>query len=165
MTFDIPVWYEIFFLPTRRHRKERRKYSKSLYICTIPELKESEFPAAFVVRKWQSVYKDARNYNDFDGNGDFRLFDETIRTYGGKLFRPVRVTHGAAISEVFEPVSYISRQLQMRKPWNKLDEADFAEDSIVVRDNLKEVSQEIQKSSENYVIFNGVIMMSKMKRL
>lgn len=157
MTFDIPVWYEIFFLPTRRHRKERRKYSKSLYIVTIPELKESEFPAAFIVRKWQSVYKDARNYNDFDGNGDFRLFDETIRTYGGKLFRPVRVTHGAAISEVFEPVSYISRQLQMRKPWNKLDEADFAEDSIVVRDNLKEIGQEIQKSSENYVIFNGIV--------
>ena len=144
MTFDIPVWYEIFFLPTRRHRKERRKYSKSLYIVTIPELKESEFPAAFIVRKWQSVYKDARNYNDFDGNADFRLFDETIRTYGGKLFRPVRVTHGAAISEV-------------RKPWNKLDEADFAEDSIAVRDNLKEIGQEIQKSSENYVIFNGIV--------
>lgn len=152
MTFDIPVWYEIFFLPTRRHRKERRKYCKGFYIGTIPELKESEFPAAFVVRKWQSVYKDARNYNDFDGNGDFRLFDETIRTHGGKLFHPVRVTHGAAISEVFEPVSYISRQLQMREPWNKLDEADFTEDSIVVKDNLNEIGQKIQKKSESYVI-------------
>ena len=85
MTFDIPVWYEIFFLPTRRHRKERRKYSKSLYIVTIPELKESEFPAAFIVRKWQSVYKDARNYNDFDGNGDFRLFDEANREDCSKI--------------------------------------------------------------------------------
>lgn len=159
MTFDIPFWYEETFLPTRRNQKEKKRYCNGIYTVSIPELTEAEFPIAFIVTDWKTVYKDAKNYHDFDRNEncDFRLFDETIRTYAGKLFRPVRVTHGVAISEVFEPVSYISQQLQMRKPWNKLDEEDSNEDSIVVRDNLNEICQEIQKNSERYVIFNGVV--------
>ena len=153
MLFNIEFWNMEKYLPTKRHRKLKEHYVKNSVDVEIKELTEQEFPVAFIVHDYQSVYENARSYNDFDGNGDFRMFSEEIRTYDGKLYMPVRVTHGLAISLCFEPLDYIKDRLTEREPyWKGGDE--FTEESIITEDNITECKENILRKAEDYIIFD-----------
>ena len=98
---------------------------------------EKEFPVTFIIHDYQSVYENAKSYSDFNGNGDYRMFSEEIRTYDGKLYTPVRITHGTAISLYFEPLKYIKKQIEDYAPYWKGGE-EFTEESIIKESNIAE---------------------------
>ena len=99
----------------------------------VKEVSEKEFPIAFKVHDYTSVYENAESYSDFDGNGEYKMFTEEIRTYNDKLYMPVRITHGSAVSCKFEPLSYIERVLNSYIFCD--NDEDFSEESIIINDN------------------------------
>lgn len=156
MKMEIDFWSTEKYLPTKRHRKLRECCVKHSCSVDVEEPTDSEFPIAFVVHEYQSVYKDAKSYDDFNGAGDYRMFAEEIRVYHDRLFQPVRVTHGTAISLHFESLDYIKRVLEEWRPCWKGGE-DFTEKSIVKESNREEIKKSMQERAKKYVIFHGVV--------
>lgn len=156
MKFWIDFWSKQKYLPTCRHRVLRERYVMNGVDVEVKEPTEQEFPVAFIVKDYKSVYENAKSYDDFDGNGDFKMYPEEIRTYGGKLYMPVRVTHGAAISTCFESLEYIKHELTDHKPYWVGGE-EFSEASIIKEDNISECKERIIREAEDYVIFDGKV--------
>ena len=156
MIFNIEFWSEEKYLPTKRHRKLRTRYVKNSMDINIKELLKEEFPVAFIVKDYKSVYENAKSYSDFDGNGKYCMFAEEIRTYNGKLYMPIRVTHGTAISLYFEPLEYIKCILEEREPYWKGGN-DFTENSIIKESNILECGNAILAKSTHYLIFDNKI--------
>ncbi len=78
MKTTIKLWYEEKYLPNKRCRKLReRAVSKDVDI-EVCEVTKEEFPVAFVIHDYESVYEGAKSYSDFEGNGDYRMFSEEI---------------------------------------------------------------------------------------
>ena len=112
MKTTIKLWYEEKYLPNKRCRKLReRAVSKDVDI-EVCEVTKEEFPVAFVIHDYESVYEGAKSYSDFEGNGDYRMFSEEIRTYNGKLYKPLRVTYGTAISTNFESLDTLFKDFE-----------------------------------------------------
>ena len=156
MIYSIDIWNEEKYLPTKRCRKLRKRFVKSSVEVEVKELLAEEFPVAFIVHEYKSVYENAKSYYDFDGSGDFRMFSEEIRTFKGNLYKPIRVTHGAAVSMCFEPLNYIKTALKNYEPYWKYAE-DFSEESIIKETNFSECRNVVLKKAEKYVIFNGKV--------
>lgn len=156
MLFNIEFWNMEKYLPTKRHRKLRERYVKNSVDIEIKEVTEKEFPVAFIVHNYQSVYENAKSYDDFSGNGEYKMFVEEIRTYDGKLYKPVRITHGAAISLCFESLDYIKKQIEDYAPYWKGGE-DFTEKSIIKEDNIIECQEKIFERSESYIIYDSKV--------
>ena len=154
MIFNIEFWNTEQYLPTKRHRVLRTRYVKNSVDIEIKELTEQEFPVAFIVHDYQSVYENAKSYSDFDGSGEYKMFSEEIRTYDGKLYKPVRITHGSAISLHFESLDYIKDSLTDSAPYWKGGE-EFTESSIVKESNIEECKEKIFRNAEDYIIFDG----------
>ena len=156
MLFNIEFWYKEQYLPTKRHKLLRERYVKSDVNVDIKELSEKKFPLAFIVHDYQNVYENAKSYEDFDGNGEYRMFSEEIRTYDGKLFKPVRITHGSAISINFKSLDYIKQNLQDHAPYWKGGK-DFTEKSIVKGNTRDECKQIIFSKAKKYLIFDDKV--------
>lgn len=156
MIFNIEFWNEERYLPTKRHRKLRTRYVKNSVDVEIKEPSEKEFPIAFIVHDYKTVYENAKSYYDFDGGEEYRMFAEEIRTYNGKLYTPVRVTHGSAISLCFEPLEYIKRNMETYEPYWKGGD-DFTENSIIKESNISESQNVILNKSTRYLIFDNKV--------
>ena len=156
MLFNIEFWNMEKYLPTKRHRVLRERYVKNSVDIEIKELTEQDFPIAFIVKDYKSVYENAKSYSEFNDNGDFKMFSEEIRTYHGKLYMPVRVTHGAAISTCFESLDYIRHRLTEYKPY-WIGGEEFTEASIIKEDNISECKENISRKAEDYIIYDGKV--------
>lgn len=156
MIFNINFWSMEKYLPTKRHRKLRERYVKNSVDVEIKEVSQQEFPVAFIVHDYKSVYENAKSYDDFNGSGDFKMFSEEIRTYDGKLYMPVRVTHGAAISLHFESLNYIKDKLTEHMPY-WIGGEEFSEASIIKENNIAECKTKIFEQAESYIIFEGKV--------
>lgn len=158
MKFNVVYYYRKNFLPSKRYRKIRECEDSGVVTVEIPEVKAIDFPVAFVVRKYESVYEKAASYKNFeDMDGDFRLFDETIRTHNGKLYSLYRVTHGAAISLIPESQKTIQMDLEfpVRSRFYPNDNNLFSSISLVLSDNSLEQEEKVKKTAEKYLYFDG----------
>lgn len=167
MLFNVEFWNMQKYLPTKRHRKLRERYVKNNVDVEIKEVTENEFPVAFIVHDYKTVYENAKCYDDFNGNGEYKMFSEEIRTYDGKLYMPVRVTHGAAISLCFEPLEYIKKQIEMygnfiiaqKEIWKPFSEGgeEFTEESIIKEYDIADCQKIIFDRAENYILYSGKV--------
>lgn len=154
------------YLPTKRHRKMRRRTTLSKASFEVPVLSEDQFPVAFIVTEPKSVYEGAKTYKDFEHSDpdsfEFKAYPEELRTYDGKLFEPVRITHGAAISTEFEdPLPFIPHAVESSVNCYMLlsHEKDFTEESKLLYDNLPSQLEAMRKEASQYVIFDGKVYM------
>ena len=157
MRLNVVYFYVKKFLPSKRHRKLREKQEWGICPVDIKEVSECEFPVAFIVHDYASVYEDAENYRDFeDKKGDYRPFAEEIRTFGGRLFKMVRVTYGAAISLIPLSKKEIQRELERDvREQCMLHEEPFSATSIVVSDNSCEQENKVRVKAGKYLYFNN----------
>lgn len=158
MKINVNYYYNQKFLPTKRHRNARERQISDILSVSYTELTTAEFPIAFIIRDRKSIQGGMTSYDDYRSEKcDFRMFAEEIRTYKGKLYKPVRITHGTAISTVFENVNYIINNLEYmtRKNWYSDDEKEFSESSVIIEDNKKEVCQMLRKSAKKYIYCDG----------
>ncbi len=158
MKVNVEYYYNQKFLPTRRHKRIRERQVKDILSVTIAELNADVFPVAFRVHDMQAVQEGMTSYDDYRSESAiFRMFTEEIRTYKGKLYVPIRITHGAAISTVFEDASYVIHNLELltRKNYYCDESKEFSESSFVIEDNKKEVIQILRNSARHYIYFDG----------
>lgn len=158
MKFNVNYYYNQKFLPTKRHRNVRERQIEDALSVSCTELTKEEFPVVFIVHDMQSVQDGMTSYDDYRSEKcDFRMFAEEIRAYKGKLYKPVRITHGAAISTVFEDVGYVIDNLEYmtRKNWYCDDGKEFSESSVIVEDNKKAICQMLRKSAKKYIFCDG----------
>lgn len=153
MKFEITFWSTEKYLPTKRHKKLRERQVENSVNVNVKELTDEQFPVAFIVHDFQSFYDGAVSYDDFDGHEDLKMFSEDIRTYQKKLYKPVRVTHGAAISTIFEKLDYIKAQLKGDRPYRQGGE-DFTKKSIVVENDIKDWIKCIRQKAKKYIIYD-----------
>lgn len=147
MKYNIRFWVKEKYLPTRRHKKIRERYVENTANINIQEVTEEQFPIAFIVHDYKNVYDGAKSYDDFNGNGDYKMFAEEIRTYNNKFYKPVRVMYGTAMSTIFESLDYIKNQIEECAPyWT--DNGDFTTKSIIVNSNIKECIKDICNKAE-----------------
>ena len=155
MLLTIKFWNKQEFLPTKRHRNIRTRYFENFVGVDITEPNETDFPIAFIVHDFQDVCEGAKDYDDFD-NSDFKMFSEEVRTHNGFFYKPVRVTHGAAISTIFESLGYINREIEEHEPYYN-NNSEFTENSVVKVDYAEEQKREVKTRSEKFIVFNGVV--------
>lgn len=157
MKINVNYYYTQEYLPTKRHKKVRVRELSDTVTVNTTELTAEEFPVAFIVHDMMDVCDGATSYQDFENKEcHFGMFAEEIRTYKGELYMPVRITHGAAISTLFEDSSYVKKNLEhkYRKHWYS-EINDFSEKSIIVRDTSKEIRKELIKAGKHYLYFDG----------
>ena len=145
------------FLPTKRHKISRTHYKEETATINIIEVNKNNFPVAFIIHDMQSVCENAKCYDDFNGKGKFRMFNEEIRTYNGRLYKPMRITYGAAISTCFEPISYLNAALKPYQPYSGKEKFPMTETAIITRSDRKEKINEIIEKAKNYIICENVI--------
>lgn len=158
MKINVNYYYNQKFLPTKRHRNIRERQIEDVISVSVTELTADVFPIAFIVHDMKSVQNGMTSYEDYRSDKcDFRMFSEEIRTYKGKLYKPVRITHGAAISTVFEDESYVIHNLEWmaRRDWSVDDGNEFSEDSVIKNENKKEVRQMLRNAAKHYIYFDG----------
>ena len=158
MKLNVNYYYNQKFLPTKRYRNVRERHIEDVLSVSCTELTKEEFPVVFIVHDMQSVQVGMTSYDDYSSEKcDFRMFTEEIRTYKGKLYKPVRITHGAVISTVFEDVNYVIDNLEWmtRKNWYCDDGKEFTENSVVIEDNKKAICQMLRKSAKKYIFCDG----------
>lgn len=152
MNLQITYSYERQYLPTNRHRKPRTMVVEATSSFPVRELSEKDFPLAFEVRKKKFVFDTAL----YQGNSDFRVFTEQIRTHDGKLYCPNRVTHGAAISRKMLTKDDIEINIgwsfRKYKPYADLP---FGRESLKIKDNKQEVYNQVVDCVQKLVYFDG----------
>lgn len=156
MKTTIKLWYEEKYLPNKRCRKLRSRVVSKNVDIDVRKVSKEEFPVAFVIHDYKSVYEGATSYSDFDGNGEYKMFQEEIRTYDGKLYTPIRVTHGAAISTNFEPLDTLNYKLQEYEPYWK-GGAEYSEESIVKENDFDDHLEFANSNAKAFIVCDGVI--------
>jgi len=158
MKFNIEFFRTEKFLPTKRHRKERLREVRDNVKVDIQELISDDFPIAFIIDDYCRVF-DAPEYDN--NKTEYKRFQREIRTYNGELYMAVNVSHGAAISTHYEPLSYIEDKLRdwyTRFSWYEKEESDlFNEKSIILSDNREERIAEIKENAKHYVIYDNIV--------
>lgn len=158
MELKIAYCYNQKFLPTNRHKKLRERQIEDTLIVNITELSSDIFPVAFIIHDLQSVQDGMTSYEDYKSEKcEYRMFAEEIRTYKGKLYTPIRITHGAAISTIFENENYVINYLerQCTKNHNMYKKDEFTEKSIVIEEDKEKVKQMLHNCSKHFIYFNG----------
>lgn len=134
--------YRQTYLPTKRHRIHRERYVEDTINVNITELKEEEFPIAFIVH--EPVWKETLQDNAV-----------ALRTYKGRLYKPVRVFFAGLVYGGTEYVKSITCVGEHRHRYDAHHAEDFTEQSIVIEDNKSEVRKEINKTAHKYIRFDG----------
>lgn len=146
------------YLPTKRMRKTRYAKRKESYTFNLPEVNNQTFPVAFIVKEPVSYQEDMKSYEDYNSDkAECVMFAEKIRTYKGKLYKPVRVTHGTAISSVIKNANYlydVLKNINYKDRWYE-DFDETNQDAILLEDNKKDIVKELKKEIKRYVLFNG----------
>lgn len=156
MKFNVNFSVTEKYLPTKRHKNLRTRIVERNTDIDVKEVTAEQFPIAFIVHDYKSVYEGATNYNDFEGKNEYKTFIEEIRTDGNKLYMPIRVTYGAAVSTVFESLDYIKKDIK-DYPEYFFGKDEFTEKSIIVEDNSNEKIGRLNDRAKNYIIYDGKI--------
>lgn len=155
---DVNIGYEVWYRPTKRHRKNRVWRRTTLTEIEVTEPKQEEFPVAFIVHDYRSVYEGVTDYHGFNGNGDYKLLAEEIRMYKGNLYKAVRISYGTAVSTVFESIDYIKFQLSHRYVTDEKQPKDFTDESIVTGITRESyINSQQEYADKNFLVFGGKV--------
>lgn len=125
------------FLPNRRCRKIRHRYTDREIEVEIAEPDKKEFPTAFIVHK-------------YDG-------DITLRAYDGKLWKAVRNSDWRAVNDFeddWTDIRKVAYFLSRSRNYSD-DSSQFTENSIIVEDNLDAVTKQVKEKAKEYIVYNN----------
>ncbi len=159
MRLTIRYKASVDFLPTRRHRIPRRMYTPRKVDVEIPEVTAEDFPVAMVTRTFRTVYEDAACVKDFERmDGERRIFSEEYRAYRGRLFKPVRVARGHAVSLIWRRPQYIVDTLERCVP-ERSDEDDmgYSKRSVIISSSEEKDVALIRRAADRYLLYDGSV--------
>lgn len=158
MKFKRTYEYAVKFLQNKRCKKTHTIFKENQVELEIQDLVEKDFPVAFVVHDYASIYPNAKTYGDFNGNGNYELYREEIRCYDGKLYKPVRVSLGTAISTLYEEnvnnvVAFDTISHCRFKEYK--EEQFYSEEAIIQSTNESEILSSMQNTCKKYKYCDG----------
>ena len=158
MKFKRTMEYKVKYLPNKRCRTERETFLSKDIELELQDLTEEEFPIAFIVHNYATVHEGAEDYMDFTERNcrGHQLYAEEIRTYHGKLYKPARVSWGAAISTVFEKNP--NRVIHFPDSGCYMHHDDrYTSESVILSSFEEEKYSMLQKTCDCYKAFDGKI--------
>lgn len=158
MELTIKYKYSQKFYPTKRHKIARENTLEDSIVVNIREIELENFPVAFIIHDMKSIVEGMTSYSDYDNKkSDFRMFSEEIRTFNGKLYSPIRITHGAAISTLFEKEDCIICLIAYSVPykWHRNSGEAITEKSILIENDKEEICNEIVEYSDRFIFCDG----------
>lgn len=148
MLLAVNLYYTEKYLPSKRHRKLRNKWNLATENIEIKELSDQQAPLAFLVKE--------HGWRHDDEKPVFRLFDEEIRLYNGKLYKAIRFSSVSSGSCGWMPIEQLQYKLSGNKPcWN--NEESFTVESIIKESNYKKKKDNLLKRAETYFILDGKV--------
>ncbi len=159
------------FRRSNRHRRHLHQIFTRSFEFDCRQLEEKEFKKVYIVRDYASVYKDAKTVDDFydDSKGKYRLVDTPIRKYKGKLYRPVKYSHGSAVSNLFmDTQDVVTREINWRirlkvAEVNAKTQRLFTSvadietlGSVAVTDTMLKARKAAQKVVDQFVFFDNI---------
>lgn len=159
------------FRRSNRHRRHLHQIFTRSFEFDCRQLDEKEFKKVYVVRDYASVYKDAKKLDDFydSSKGKYCLVDTPIRKYKGKLYRPVKYSHGSAVSNLFmdtKDVVTSEIEWQIRSKVGDVNaetqrlfksEVDIETlGSVAVADTMLKAREAAQKVVDQFVFFDNI---------
>lgn len=153
LEFEIKVKQE--FLPNKRCRKNRVHYVKQNFYTEIQELKNNDFPIAFIVNDYEHRIEEKGQ------DSIFKLWSNEIRTYNSRLYKALRYNH-IAYNEAgwcpLDQLEYLVRPNEYNLSYYEDDEEMFDENVAIIKgDNRKEIENLIKEHSQKYFIFENKI--------
>ena len=162
MIINVEYYYEQRYLPTMKHKKEKTRLVKEAAQVNINEISEKDFPVAFVVHDLQDVADGWKEYGKMP-EPKRRMLTEEIRMLDGKLYRPVRFRHGAAVSA--DPIPLMdgdaAKELGLSgyAPYGYKKDTDFdPKKSVVMSDDgilKKDALLKLKTKASHIYICNG----------
>lgn len=141
------------YRPDWRCKETMERYETKSMEVEIKEMIEEKFPVAFVVHEMRYVDEAARYEKDFRRQEEKKIFSEEIRTFRGRLFRPIRISFFSSVSRVYAPLKCISKKLSHVQYFRE-DYDFFSDESVVVESDDAEQQEKIRKKAESFVVFN-----------
>ena len=165
MKIKIKYKYIQKFIPSKRHKNKRTRLLEDVVTVNIKELTAPEFPLAFVVHDFGSIYPDMKSYDDYErvkDNGIYGVYAEELRMHNNKLYKPVRINHGSALSNIFEiPEEYAKRNIEWamcRLTYGFNDNRDeFTDNSVIISDNKADRRKYARDKAKGYVVYDGKV--------
>lgn len=159
MKFKRTMKYKIKYLKNKRCRTQRETFLSKEVELEVEDLVAEKFPVAFIVHDHATIYTGAESYRDFTDSTKckgYQLYAEEIRTYKGVLYKPVRVSHGAALSTVFEKDP--NKVIHFPDSGFCLDQdTRYTSESIILATLEDEKYAQLQEACKNYKSFDGKI--------
>lgn len=153
MNLQITYSYERQYLPTNRHRRPRTMVVEATSSFPVRELSEKEFPLAFEVENFRSVYFE-KSYDN--SKSVFKVFKEEIRTDRHRLYKPMRYAAGAAISTEFLSMQEIETNISRRfRKYHYKSDQPLSEKSVICTDTKAETVREIEVAVDKIIFSNG----------
>lgn len=153
MKLTISYSFKQQYLPTKRHRKTRISFINDQSVFDVREVDLNEFPLAFEVETFRSVYNEA---SESTINSVFKSFTDQIRTWDGKLYKSLRYSYGAAISTVFLPAEKIVRMISNGVTEYQCEvDCPLTDQSIIVADNKAEVIDRVRSEVDKHLFCEG----------
>lgn len=172
-TFKIQANYSYIcvFRRSKRHRRNLHHIYTKSFEFDCRQLEEKEFKKVYVVRDYASIYKDAKTLEDFSDSskGKYRLVDTPIRKYKGKLYRPVKYSHGAGVSTLYmDDQDVVANEIEWRILFKVADINSEAQSffksevdietlgSVHVTDTMLKAREAAQKVVDQFVFFDNI---------
>lgn len=143
------------YRPDWRYKETKERYETKSMEVEVKEVTEEEFPLAFVVHEMKYVNETAKYEKDFRRQEEKKIFSEEIRAFGGRLFRPIRISFISYVSLVYAPLRCLSRKLSNVQYFCE-DFDFFTDDSVIIESDDEEQQEKVRRKAESYVVFGGV---------
>lgn len=152
MKLNIKYWNQEKFLPTKRHRNLRERNVENIEEVDIAEPSADEFPVAFIVKDYDTVWE--REGED----GDFKMVSTEIRAYKGMLWKAIRHSRYVYRAPGWLPIDLLPHIIEGYAPYSTTEELEFKEgQSIIQSDNKAECRRKMLETAADYLIFDGKV--------
>ncbi len=140
--FGITFEFTQDFLPNKRCRKKRSRRMTTCREIEVRKLTDDVFPVAFIVH---------HDRTDGDGDGEYKLCHDQIRTYNGKLYMVYRENDGKKI-----PVDRLNWILKAAPDYISSygsEDGEFVEgESVILSDDINTRVSVMQETADKYII-------------
>lgn len=164
MKINIKFPYVQEFLPSKRHKKVRKKEVFATTTIDIEEVASSDFPVAFVVHSPASVYENATKLSDFEDDKKWKgyiIYPREIRVYNETLYTGIHISSGAAISTAYENKEYIEKAItsfsRFFTPIYNSSNEEIRKESILIKDDKEERISKIKKIAKDYIVCDNIV--------
>ena len=163
MRVGITFKFTQYVLPTKRHKKPRWSEMVTCSDVEIREVTEDQFPVALRTHDYMTLVRGAKTYEEVrDKDGSYELVTDDYRLYNGCLYKALRVSYGAAVSDCYaEPGSTFREDMKCtayrahKIPSGSEYVSSPGDEPIMLCSDREVIEKAMQDEADNMLFFDG----------